>query len=373
MRLSIAQFASSLGFGGQERVIVDLAKAFHREGHKSLVCTTAFAGELVSELELSNIPFCCFELKKSYSPFNVISVVHYLKKDKVNVVITHGNYRFIPRIASIISKIPVIIHVEHNVSNYKKFYHIFINKILSMFTDKIVCISEVAKQSLLKMENPKIDKVVVIPNGLDIGRFSAITNKQKVQDGVKRVGIVGRFYEQKGHIYFVQAAAKIIQSFKNVVFIFIGDGPLRPMIEQKVREYGIEKYCYFLGIRSDVGELLQTFDVFVLSSLWEGMPISLLEAQYFGVASVVTAVGGNPEVIKDGYNGLLVPPKDSDALASAILRVINNDEFRYVLGQHAREVFYQNFTIEKMADKYIDLIFSILHSKGYFNKSTYCF
>lgn len=372
MSLTIAQFTFGLHLAGQERVVVDLAKAFQRKSHRSLVCTTMFGGELVQELELSNIPFQSLGLKKSYDPMALIPVMRYLKNNRVDVVITHGTRSsLIPRIAAILSKIPVFINVEHTISDHKNFYLIFINKILSSFTDKIICVSEQARQSLLKIEKTKLDKVLVIHNGLDISRFSSVKETDKKEnDKRKRVGIVASFSEVKGHIYFVRASAKIVQSFRNVEFIYVGDGPLRPIIEQKVKQYGVDTYSYFLGFRSDVGDLLQTFDVFVLSSLWEGLPISLLEAQYFGLASVVTEVGGVPEVIKNGYNGLLVPPKDSEAMASAILRVLRDNKLRNNLGLYGKEVFKQKFSIEKMSNAYLDLIYDILSSKRQEEKSS---
>jgi glycosyltransferase involved in cell wall biosynthesis len=372
VRLTIAQFTFGLQLAGQERVVVDLARAFNKKGYKSLVCTTMFGGELVQELELSNIPFQSLYLKKSYDPRALIPVMRYLKNNRVDVVITHGTSgSLIPRIAAIFSKIPVFINVEHTISDHKNSYLIFINKILSSFTDKIICVSEQARQSLLKIEKTKLDKVLVIHNGLDTSRFSSVKETDKKEnDKRKRVGIVASFSEVKGHVYFVEAAAKIVKFYKNVEFIFVGDGNLRPKIEQKVSEYGLDTYTRFLGVRSDVGDLLQTFDVFVLSSLWEGLPISLLEAQYFGVASVVTNVGGIPEVIENEYNGLLVPPRNPDAMASAILRVLNDDKLRNNLGSHGSEIFTQKFSIEKMSNAYLYLIYDILSSKRQKEKSS---
>jgi glycosyltransferase involved in cell wall biosynthesis len=265
--------------------------------------------------------------------------------------------------AAILSRVPAFIHVEHTISDGKQFYYILINKALSLFTDNIICVSESVRQSLIKTERLNTNKVVVIHNGLSTERFSPIRSKCKIQHGIKRVGIVGRFSQEKGHIYFVEAATKIIQFFKNVEFIFVGDGPLRPMIEQKVREYSLDTCCHFLGVRSDIGVLFQTLDVFVLPSLREGLSISLLEAQYLGVASVVTDVGGNPEVIKNGYNGLVVSPKDPDALASAILRVLTDNELRNKFILHGKEVFTEKFSVEKMADSYLEIINNILNHK----------
>lgn len=174
---------------------------------------------------------------------------------------------------------------------------------------------------------------------------------------------VSRFSEEKGHLYFVEAAAKLVKSYENVEFIYVGDGPLRYIIEQKAKECGVDSYSQFLGFRSDVGELLQTLDVLVLSSLWEGLPISLLEAQYFGVASVVTNVGGIAEIISNGYNGLLVPPRDADALASAVINLLKNDVIRDKMGQYAKRLFAEKFSSEIMADAYINNINNILSGK----------
>ncbi len=365
MRLTIAQFTFDLQLAGQQRVVADLAKAFHKEGHRSLVCTTQFGGELVAELESSNVPFHCLGLKKSYAPRALIPVMRYLRDNKVDVVITHGNSGcLIPRIAAATLRIPVFLHVEHSLSsNYKKVYHIIINKVLSLFTDRIICVSQSAKQSLLEVEGTNTRKIAVIPNGLDTERFTVLKTEHIQKSDIRRIGIVGRFSEEKGHYYFVEAAAKLIKSRENVEFVFIGDGPLRSSIEQKVRDHGLSKYSRFLGVRSDVGSLLQTLDVFVLPSLREGLPISLLEAQYFGVPSVATEVGGNAEIIKNGYNGLLVPPRDPDALAKAILKVLNDSELGKELSARGREVFSRKYSGERMAKTYLDLIQTILCSR----------
>lgn len=365
MQLTIAQFTFGMNLAGQERVVVDLAKAFRNKGHNSLVCTILFGGELVNELESAQISYHCLGFKKSFYLRVLAKAMHYLKENKVNVVITHGTYsNLMTRIAAIILKIPVIIHVEHNISDQKKFYHIIFNKILSIYTDKIVCVSEKARQSLLEIEHVKSEKVQVIRNGIDVNRFLSSHPRRNRNDKKKRIGIVSRFSIQKGHIYFVEAAEQIVKLFKDVEFIYLGDGPLRQTIEQKVREYSLDKYSHFLGVRSDVSSLMQSFDVIVLPSLWEGLPISLIEAQYFGVVSIVTDVGGNAEIVEDGYNGFVVPSKDPSALAMAILKTLQDDELRYSLGINSKKVFAKQFSINKSSTEYILLINSILNRKN---------
>ncbi|NJD57600.1 MAG: glycosyltransferase [Nitrospirae bacterium] len=365
MNVTIAQIVSSLHLAGQERVVVDLAKAFKVRGHRSMVCSTDVGGELVGELESSDIPCSCLRASSVYDPRSFIKVVRYLKDNRGDVVITHGNYRVIARTAAILLKIPIILHVEHNVSDFKRAYHILLNRAFALFTDKIVCISEEARRSLLDIEKHQPDKVVVIRNGLNTERFTAGSNVLRDRRNMKkRVAIVGRFTEQKGHIYFVEAISQIIRSYQDVEFVFVGDGPLRSMIEAKVDERYLRDFCHFLGVRSDMDQLFPSFDMFVLSSLWEGLPISLLEAQYFGVASVVTDVGGNAEVVQNDYNGLLVPPRDAGALATAILRVLNDDLLREKYSSNGRKVIEQRFSIDQMTTSYLDLIDQISEDSG---------
>lgn len=365
MSLTIAQFTFGLQLAGQERVVVDLAKAFQRRGHRSLVCTTMFGGQLVGELEETNIPFYCLNLRKSYDPRALVSVVRYLRDNDVDVVITHGvSGCLIPRLGAALSRNVAFIHVEHNIANSKKLYHIFLDNVLALFADRVVCVSHRVRESISRSQRMSAGKTVVIHNGLGTERFSAHATCLRREEGPRRVGVVGRLNEQKGHIYLLEAAVRIVASVQDVEFVFIGDGNLRPMLERKVDEYGLRSYCHFLGVRNDVGDLLQTLDVFVLPSLWEGLPISLLEAQYLGIPSVATKVGGVPEAVTDGYNGLLVPPKDPAALASAILRVLSDDALRRDLSAHAKEVFADKFTVETMADSYLRIIHSSLASKA---------
>lgn len=366
MQLTIAQFTFGLHLAGQERVVTDLAKAFKYRGHRSLVCTTQTGGELVQELDEAGVPFNCLDLRLSYDPRGLLKAVPYLKNNRVDVVITHGmSGCLVPRIAALMARTTVTMHVEHNVSSFKKKYHRLADKALFHFTDKIVCVSENARRSLHETEKIGSDKVVVIHNGLDPRRFSGSdSTPKKGTASKKRVGIIARLSEQKGHEFFLKAAAKIVLISKEIEFLIIGDGPLKSRLQQTIKENGLERYCKMLGSRPDIGSILPTLDVFVLSSLWEGLPISLLEAQYFGVASVVTGVGGNPEIVTDNFNGLVVPPGDVEAMAMAILKLVENDNMRDEFSANARKVFNERFSIEKAADFYLDRICSLMSSKN---------
>jgi len=121
---------------------------------------------------------------------------------------------------------------------------------------------------------------------------------------------VGRLATQKGHSYLLEAIARVVNEFPNAKFLFAGDGPLRAELETRVDALNIRNYVWFLGIRNDIPLLLSMCDGFILPSLWEGLPIALLEAMYAGLPVIATDVEGVDEIIKDGENGLLVPPAD---------------------------------------------------------------
>lgn len=254
---------------------------------------------------------------------------------------------------------PVFIHVEHSISEQKRVYHILSSKVLSVFTDKIVCVSQNALNSYRDILRVSYDKLITIDNGLDVSRFHMAGRNISSFGQKKRVGVVANFSMAKGHLYLVDAATQIVNRYRNIEFILVGDGPLRHKIQEKVHVAGLKDYFQFLGSRRDVGDLLKTFDIFLLPSVFEGLPISLLEAQFFGLATVATNVGGIPEVIKDGYNGLLIPPRDPSSIANAVLRLLMDDHLRNKLGIKARNVFNSGFTLQIMVEKYLNLIYSL--------------
>jgi glycosyltransferase involved in cell wall biosynthesis len=152
----------------------------------------------------------------------------------------------------------------------------------------------------------------------------------------------------KGHACLIAAACNVCRILPNAVFVLIGDGEERPKLEEQIREAGLESNFVFLGRRSDVPELLACCDLSVLPSEAEGLPNSVLEAMAAGLPVIATCVGGNPEIIVDGINGLLVPPQDEQALAEAILRILQDAHLGRRLSQAGQERVRAKFGFDRL-------------------------
>jgi glycosyltransferase involved in cell wall biosynthesis len=166
------------------------------------------------------------------------------------------------------------------------------------------------------------------------------------------VGIVAALTPKKGHVYFLEAAERILARRKDVYFLILGEGEMRGELERFVEERGLSKNIRLLGSRPDALEIMGALDVFALSSVREGLSLALLEAMALGRAVAVTAVGGMVSVVEDGRTGLLVPPGDAAALAEALDRLLSRPDLRREMGGRAAAAVRARFDAEKMIRAY---------------------
>jgi glycosyltransferase involved in cell wall biosynthesis len=162
------------------------------------------------------------------------------------------------------------------------------------------------------------------------------------------VGNIGALVPQKGQHHLVDAAAIVVRRIPDARFVILGEGELRPALEEQIKRKHLERHVFLAGFRHDALELLKGFDLFALSSLHEGMCTSLVDAMAASKAAVATAVGGVPEVLDDGETGFLVPPRDHDALADRIIYLLKNEAMRARMGEAALRRARERFTVERM-------------------------
>jgi glycosyltransferase involved in cell wall biosynthesis len=189
----------------------------------------------------------------------------------------------------------------------------------------------------------------VIELGIDLDRFSSGT--PALAENGPLVGNVARLSEQKGHRYLLEAAARIPEA----QFAIVGDGELRADLERQARELGVDERVRFTGTREDVPALLASFDVFAFPSLFEGLCLAVIEAQVAGVPVVATPVGGIRETVVDGQTGLLVPPRDPDALAAAIRRLLEDRDAAGRMAAEARVRARERFSLQRMVERTLEL------------------
>ena len=203
--------------------------------------------------------------------------------------------------------------------------------------------------------------IAVIPNGVDTGRYgrdeaarTSVRRELDLPESASLVISVATFKEQKGHRFLVSAAARVIPDHDGTHLILAGDGDLRPAIQHAVEEQGIADRVHFLGDRRDVPRLLAASDVFVLPSLWEGLPMSLLEAMASELPCIATDVSGVREVVADG-SGLMVPPANPDALESALRVVLDDQSEAAALGGRARRRVEDHYSAREQARDHVEI------------------
>jgi glycosyltransferase involved in cell wall biosynthesis len=230
--------------------------------------------------------------------------------------------------------------------------------------DKIVCISEAIRKVLLRDGIPP-DRLRTIHSGVDLNKFDGVLppadfrRSLGIPDDHLLVGTVAAIAGHKDYPNLLQAAKTVIEQRENVSFCAVGDGPDENEVLALKDRLGLGDRFVFTGFRKDVGHFLKSFDVFVLASYLEGLGTSILDAQGVGLPVVACETGGIPEVVKDGVNGLLVPPRDSEALARAILALVDDKDLRRACGQTARETV-QDYSIERTVEKNLALYREIL-------------
>jgi glycosyltransferase involved in cell wall biosynthesis len=376
-KINILHIYQNSKIGGVQQQLLSLLKAYNRERFNPIFCCLGPKQEMGKEIEGIGIEFISLNKLRynRFSPGIVLELHRLMKIKQIHVVRTH-RYRsnLYGRLAAFSSGVPVIIASVHdNYRTDKRPNRRIMNRILSKITDKIVAVSEDVKEDIIRYDRIDPSKLQVIPNGIDVERFNPEKNTSNIrkefpleEDDIV-IGFIGRIVPAKGLEYLLNALPYLKEEFKSIKLLIIGEGSLVEKLKEKAKKNNIFDNILFTGVRRDIPEILASIDIFVMPSTAEGLPNSLLEAMAMGKPVVATEVGGIPELIKNGRSGLLVPPKNPEALATAIRDLISNDQLAAKMGQAARNFVMNNHSIVKIAQKWQTLYLSILREKGFMN------
>lgn len=234
--------------------------------------------------------------------------------------------------------------------------------VLDRLADEVTAVCEFSANALANVDGFARDRIRIIPNGIDLHRYEAVADRTALRrrlglDPDRRyISIVARFHPVKDHSTLLKAFALVARVVPDADLLLVGDGPLRPDIEHTIETLGLGGRVRLVGVQSNVPEWLLASDVFVLSSVSEAASITLLEAMACGLPVVVTDVGGNPELVRRGEDGLLVPRGDPTAMSTALLTLLDDGELRARMGRSGTERVRQHFltatTVERYADVY---------------------
>lgn len=361
--LHIQHVVLSLQPGGLENGVVNVANGLAADEFRSSVCCLKFGGEFVARLRPDAIAVHEMGLAKGNDPWLPLRLARLFRRTRTDVVHTRNAESFYYGfLGAKLAGIPHIVHSEHGRTFDDRAIRYRVQRLFSRGTERIFAVTEQLRRDLVAHVGIPAQRIEVLYNGVDFARFApADPHLTRARLGIPAdvllVGSVGRLAAVKNYALLVRAVAAL--GMDNVQLCFVGDGPERAALEALARELGIAGKVTFLGHRDDVSDILGAMDVFVLPSVSEGMSNTLLEAMAAGVAPVASAVGGNPEIVRDGVDGLLFASNDLAGLSECLRRLLTDVALRERFGMAARARVLEQFALEGMIARYENLYRSL--------------
>lgn len=363
-RLKVMQVTHDLGVGGLPRVVETLCRTIDPARFDVSVLCLRGKGPLADALEADG--FSVTELQRpvgrpDYFAFRRVARV--LREKQIDVIHTHNTEPFVNGTigALIAGTRPVVVHTDHARPFPDMFRHMLSEHVLSYFARAMVGVSEHTTDNLRRYEKIPERKLHTIVNGIEGGRYAARGQRAAVRaalgiaDDALVIGFASRLAEQKGVPFLLEASVGLAARFPGLHVLIAGAGELDAELRARSSALGLDGTVRFLGERLDVAELVQAFDVFVLPSLWEGLPMVILEAMAIGCPIVATAVGGVPHALEHDVSAWLVPPSDVHALESGLATVLSDAAQRARFSSNARRRFDERYSAERMAREYESL------------------
>lgn len=363
----IIYFIEDLGVGGIERTIAHLMMNMDPLRFSCEVWCLSGGGIIADQLKESGFAVRVLDVRSCYDPRNFFQLAKMIREASPDIVHTQTYFSgVVGRCAAKLAGVRVIVSHVNNVYKHYSWLNLTVEKALSMFTDSIICCSNAVKAFVVEKENISPQKTVVIYNGVDPAQFNSFVDRKAIRTsfGVEDEEVLlitaASLTPKKGHVYILEALEKIVRDNCAVKYLVVGDGPSRKDLGSAVKRLGLDDHVIFCGQRQDVPQLLQASDIFVLPSITEGFPLVLVEAFYGGLVVVASDVGGVSELVRDGVDGILVPPEKVYPLQQAVLSLLD-DRARFerlqenVIKKDMTDYFTENM-VRRVSDLYEELI-----------------
>lgn len=382
-KINLLYVITKLELGGAQKQLLNLIDNLDREKF-NLFLITAKDGLLLKEaLSLNGLIVKKSKwLERSINPLKdllaLIEIYRFIKRNKIKIIHTHSSKAgILGRFAAKLAKVKVIIHTVHGWSfnDYQpsllKIFFIWLERITAKFTDKLIVVSNYDKQKGLIHYIGKENKYHLIYYGINYLEFNIKNQNIRKELGINAgdlvVGMVSCFKPQKSPLDFIRLAFLVNQILPDVKFLLVGDGILHKHIERLINRFNLQKQVILTSWRKDISRILTGIDIFVLTSLWEGLPISVLEAMASCKPVIATDTGGIREVIIEGKTGFLVQPQDIKKMSVKLITLLKNENLRKQIGQNARDYLSFNFYLKDMIENNQNLYGNLIKQKGVFD------
>lgn len=359
--MRVTHVVENLDRGGLERMVIDLALLQRDAGHDCKVVCLFDPGSLAPELEAGGIEVVACHKRTGADVRAVLRARQALGR-RGGVLHTHNaaaHYHAV--FAAMGQRFSRVVNTRHGMGGFnpgsrrERLYRASMRG-----THAVVAVCDAARRTLHESGVRPRESLLSIPNGIPIERYGpgdrsireALLVELGLDRGARVLGTVGRLHPAKDQAGLLRAFRHVRTLVPEAVLLLVGEGSLRGRLEAIARQEGVAESVRFLGDRGDVARLARGFELFVLSSLTEGWSIALMEACASGLPIVATRVGGNPEIVEHGVNGLLVPPADAGALAEAIVALLQDPGQLERMGAAARRWVQETGSLAAMANRY---------------------
>jgi glycosyltransferase involved in cell wall biosynthesis len=360
--MRILQLIPDIGVGGAERMMVHLACELARKHDVAVLSLfPAKENELEAQLKASGVEIVYLGKKLGLDVRMYLRLFRTIRRLKPDIAHTH---RYVLRYAlpALLAESGCrVVHTVHNVAEREVGW-------TGRAVHRVAFRSGVMPVAIGRAVADSFERVygraprAIVPHGIPVGRYQSSNDTRRAWRREQRLdevaivfGCVARLAPQKNLALLLEAFAFTVGKSPNAMLLLAGEGPERERLEGRARELGLGARVRFIGLREDVPELLSAIDVFVLSSNWEGNPLSVMEAMAAGKPVISTAVGGVPEFVTDGLTGLLTPAGDSGSLAAAMTTLANNESTRVRMGEEGARRAARDFDVAVMTARYEEL------------------
>jgi glycosyltransferase involved in cell wall biosynthesis len=365
-RLKVLHLLASLPVGGAEDLVAAIVRGLNPERFLVQAATIGPPGAIGEELLRGGYPVISLglDIKRTPGLKLVAGVRRLLKEVSPDILHTHLYHpNLYGRLGALGLGLAGMVAEVHNAYTRVKLHRCLWNFLLGRMTDRLLVSSPQVWEDVRRYDGVPASRLMIIPYGIRLEELEVPLSQAEAQArlGVSGfcLGTVGRLEEQKGQEYLLAALPELLPEIEDLVVLVVGEGRQEEALKSQARELGVAGRVRFLGTRRDLPLIYRALDLFVLPSLWEGLPLALLKAMGAGLPVLATQVSGALDVIKNGVNGKLVPPANSQALAGAILDLYHRPGVRAQLGEAARQTVAARYSLEAMLSRlevlYIEL------------------
>ena len=358
-------FIDVLGYGGAERLMAPII-SYLKKDFSIRVCVFQIkdGNPMATRIESEGVPVDYLPIKHLRELSAIPRLIRYLRKHRPDLVHTQLEFGdILGNITAKILRIPTVstIHVMPTVSAplKQRIHQAAWWAVLRFCSNRIIAVSDRSRNHYINNFRIRSDQAITIYNGIDLTRFHQksrqFNSHFRTQLGIPDESIVlltvAILRRQKGIQYMIKALSRIIHEFPNVIYLVVGDGPHLPKLQQEAHNHNISEHIHFTGLRRDISEILSIGDIFILPTLTEALPTVLSEAMASKLPIISSNVGGIPEMIEDGKNGLLIDAGNPSQLADACISLLRSKNRQTQMGEYGYELAQSKFNILTQTNK----------------------